>query len=366
MTLGAPLRCLVWHSREVASVIHLLSLETAFPEKSYTQDEILDQAKSPADSFARKVAARSGISARQFVHPVSLMQLMYQPALQAAVAETGSRTLAFEAAAKALAGMKPESIDAVVVATSSYLACPSLAVQLVAAFGLRADVVKYDLVGHACVGAMTALSSAYDYLSSHHDARVLVVCVENGLMTLRPDSDDRAQVIASSLFGDGAAALVLESGDRPKGLGRLLKVAAHQASHALEAAALHRESTGARAIYLSRDLPEMAAAEAPTLLKQLLGERDPSSIRHWALHPGGRAVLDRLQERLGLDDDQIAPGRRTLREHGNVSGPSCLVSLKTILASGKVEGTEEALALAFGPGFSVGGALFKLYQEVIC
>ena len=111
---------------------------------------------------------------------------------------------------------------------------------------------------------------------------------------------------------------------------------------------------------LSPDLPSLIAEQAVPAAKHILAERglQPEDIRHWALHPGGRAILDALQTGLHLTDEQTAPSRSVLRNFGNMSSASILYVIKELLSGVELAPGDRLCAIAFGPGLTMEIAIF--------
>jgi predicted naringenin-chalcone synthase len=113
---------------------------------------------------------------------------------------------------------------------------------------------------------------------------------------------------------------------------------------------------------LSPELPKIILNDASPLLIKYLKENELeiSDIKHWALHPGGRAILDSLQNGLGLSDEQMTPSREILRDYGNMSSASILYVLKNIQEKSNVNKTDYCCAVAFGPGLTMEVVLFQV------
>jgi predicted naringenin-chalcone synthase len=112
---------------------------------------------------------------------------------------------------------------------------------------------------------------------------------------------------------------------------------------------------------LSSELPRIIEQEAAPALERILKEQgiERSSVRHWALHPGGSAILDALQSGLRLEDHDMAPSRAVLRHHGNMSSPSILFVLKELLDTRRIAPAEVVCAVAFGPGLTMEVTVMK-------
>jgi len=115
--------------------------------------------------------------------------------------------------------------------------------------------------------------------------------------------------------------------------------------------------------YVPHIIDENITGALQPLLHGAQHELSASEIPHWGIHPGGRAILDRIQKRLELTDAQLAPARRVLRDYGNMSSATVLFVLKDIVDSPAAAPGEKVCAMAFGPGLTVETGLFKLARE---
>lgn len=126
----------------------------------------------------------------------------------------------------ARSGLRADQIDAVVLVSSTGVATPTLEARAAAALGLRADVMRVPVFGFGCAGGVSGMAIARDLAAARPGRRVLLVVVETCTLLFRMDRMDKADIIATALFGDGAAALVLDRGGRAcRGAGRAASVA---------------------------------------------------------------------------------------------------------------------------------------------
>lgn len=254
-------------------------------------------------------------------------------------------------AMQAIAGLtfEPEEITHLVVASCTGFIAPGIDQILAARLGLSPKVERLLIGFMGCYAAATALKTARHIVRSEPEARVLVVTVE--LSTLHLQAEDRIEPLLAMLqFGDGAAA-ALVSGDA-----RGLEIGEGFAASLPDSAGLIRWDVGDRgfAMHLSGDVPAriQAALGDPALRDALTGGRD---VRHWAIHAGGRSILDAVEQGLKLQPDALTESRAVLRDYGNMSSATLMFVLAQLLEDG-VEGN--GVALAFGPGLAAEGFAF--------
>jgi len=353
--------------------MHIIGLGTATPTQRYTQDECL-QALAGSDLF-RNLSARSqillkkvlgnggsGISTRhlvldplnEFVHfnPDAL----YQRFLQHAPA------LATQAAARALADARvnADQIDAVIISTCTGYLCPGLSSYVVERLPLKHDVHALDLVGHGCGAALPNLQTAESLLSANNRYHtVLSICVEICTAAFYLD-DDPGVLISACLFGDGAAAAVLQKYPIP---GR--RSVGWECSHSIIAPEQRdqlrfEQRQGMLRNILTPPVPQLAAQYADEVLSSVLTEQQlrPEDIEVWIWHTGGRDVLNALAQQLHLTEDDLRWSREVLKEYGNMSSPSVLFVLQRALNNDAPSGWW--WLSAFGAGFSSHGALLRV------
>ncbi|MFN8169677.1 MAG: 3-oxoacyl-[acyl-carrier-protein] synthase III C-terminal domain-containing protein [Candidatus Nanopelagicales bacterium] len=331
----------------------------------HTQEEITDAFASVvvaddvvAERLLRRVHANAGVRTRSLVLPL------------AAYADldgfTAANTLWIEAAvdlggravlgALAQAGLDPADVDVLMTTTVTGVAAPSLDARLVEPLGLRHDVKRVPLFGLGCVAGAAGIARLHDHLVGHPDDVVVLLAVELCSLTLQRDDTSTAHLVASGLFGDGAAAVVLVGERRAADLG--LRGPRVLASRSRFYPATGRVmgwdvgSSGLR-IVLSAGVAEVVTAHLGEDMKGFLDahDLDVADVRHWVAHPGGPKVIDAVVASLGLDDDALAPTRRSLASIGNLSSASVLHVLADVLDEHPAGTGEPAVLLAMGPGF---------------
>ncbi len=265
------------------------------------------------------------------------------------------------------ADVAPEAVTHLIAVTCTGFFAPGIDIELVRRLGLPATT-RRTLVGFmGCYAAFNALRLAHAFCQSHPEARVLVVCAE--LCTLHFQIDDAFDTaVVNALFSDGAAAAVLAARDEDDARGRLAYVDNHSLldDDSMDAMTWEIGDTGFL-MGLSSRVPAVIARNLPAYLDALLCPHDlaPEAVDFWAIHPGGRAIVEKAQEVIGLDDAAVHDSLEVLRLHGNMSSPTILFVLRRILARHRAaqaagqDGFEHGVAMAFGPGLTLEGCLWK-------
>jgi predicted naringenin-chalcone synthase len=279
-----------------------------------------------------------------------------------------------EAARQAIAatpGIEASDVTHVVTVSCTGFYAPGPDYMLVRELGLGPAVQRYHLGFMGCYASIPALRNAAQLCAADPDAVVLVVSVELCTLHLR-SSNDPDTIVASSLFADGAGAGIvtarpLEPGERALALDRFetritpvgegdmaWKIGDHGFEMVLSNAVpaiIDDHITGALEPLFA---PDAHLAEA--LATDAAGEH----VEHWAIHPGGRSILDKVESRLQLSEAQLVPARSTLRDFGNMSSATVLFVLRYILDQSSSSEGERVAAMAFGPGLTVESALMTV------
>ena len=307
------------------------------------------------------MAARSGIGRRWSVLPLGLDG---ESAIEAGgfyeggtMPPTSARMAVYAQAApalaeRAIAGLPSvEGVTHIVVASCTGFVAPGIDQILCARLGLDPGVERTLIGFMGCYAAITALKTARHIVRSEPAARVLVVNVELCTLHLQP-SDTLEPLLAQLQFGDGAAAVIVEA----QGSG--LALAAPFAATLPDSHAMIGWQIGDTgfAMHLSGEVPGRIAAGLAdeTTRVALTGGVTPAAVDAWAVHAGGRSILDAVEKTLGLGSDALADSRAVLTDHGNMSSATLMFVLARMMARRPATG----VALAFGPGLAAEGLRF--------
>jgi alkylresorcinol/alkylpyrone synthase len=334
----------------------LLSLSTSVPPHIFLQKDILDAAwdvfgsRFPDYERFASIFANTGIIKRHGVKPFDwyLTQRGW-PERTAAFFE-GAEALFIEAATKALASahLTAADVDTVVTVCSTGIATPSLDARVAKRMGFRSDVSRVPVFGLGCAGGASGLSIASRLAQARPGANVLMVTIELCSLALRLDELSKANIIATSLFGDGAAAIVLRAGDG--GEIQIEAVGEHLWPDTLDVMGWNIDPLGFGVI-LRRTVPEFVTAELKPALTQVLGRMQLSvgDIDRFICHPGGAKVIDAIEAALSLHQGTLEHERAVIADYGNMSAPTVLFILERNLAKGL---PQRSLLSALGPGFT--------------
>ena len=340
----------------------LLSLATAVPPHVVKQSDAKAIAR---EAFGRKnlfdrlsgVFDNAGIARRNIVAPLEWYVGEHGWKDRNAVYLEAAEKLFIEAATAAIerAGLTPDQIDGIVTVSTTGIATPSLEARALSKVGFRSDVRRVPVFGLGCAGGVNGLSIASNMALADPGSMWLFVTVETCSISIRLDSDDPAAVVATALFGDGAAAAVVTSGKHS--LARITASAEKLWPDTLQIMGWDVEDPGL-AVVFDRAIPPFVEAELANAVDEMSAKmgvpRD--EIDRFCCHPGGVKVIDAIEAALALPVGTLDLERDVLRDFGNMSAPTVLFVLERLLARGM---PERVMLTAFGPGFTCAGLMLE-------
>ncbi|MEI9932669.1 MAG: hypothetical protein WDM89_19580 [Rhizomicrobium sp.] len=201
------------------------------------------------------------------------------------------------------AGLDKNDIDAVVVASTTGIATPSLDALIVERMQLRRDIKRLPIFGLGCAGGVIGLSRAADMARAMPGARVMFLVVELCALTFRKDDMTKSNVVAAALFGDGAAGAILSTDGKGPSFGASGE---HTWPHSLDIMGWDVQEDGLKAVF-SQSIPALVGAEFKKVLHAFLQKNDIklADIERFACHPGGAKVLDALEEAFGIPNGAL-------------------------------------------------------------
>ena len=262
--------------------------------------------------------------------------------------------LGARAVQQALAGaqLRPTDIDHIFFVTVTGLATPSIDARLVNRVGFRADIKRTPIFGLGCVAGAAGVARAADYLRAYPGETALLLSVELCSLTLQREDVSVANVIASGLFGDGAAALVMRGGDVSND-GPAVVATRSVFYPGTERIMGWDFVDGGFKVVLSPKVPELVTANIRANVDEFLAAQglDRARITHWVAHTGGPKVLQAFERALELPDAALRRSWASLRGVGNLSSASVLFVLSELMESGDARPGDLGVLMAMGPGF---------------
>ena len=336
--------------------VTLLSLATASPPHVLDQDVALAAAREVLGprfgDFDRMVPvfANAGIACRQLARPVKWYLEPRDFTERTAAYLEVALDLFVAAAQKALdeAGIGAEAVDTIVTVSSTGIATPSLDARAMGRMAFRTDVSRVPVFGLGCAGGVSGLALAARLARANPGSTVLFVTVELCSLAMRPAALGKADIVAAALFGDGAAACVVRTGD--EGMAQITGSAELTWPDTLDVMGWNIEESGF-GVVLNRGIPAFARRRLGDAMTRLL---EPQGLRigdvdRFVCHPGGAKVVDAIETALALNQGSLDHEREVLRRHGNMSAPTALFVLDRVRQQ---DMPPVAVLAALGPGFT--------------
>ncbi|WP_240797994.1 3-oxoacyl-[acyl-carrier-protein] synthase III C-terminal domain-containing protein [Streptomyces sp. F001] len=340
----------------------VVAVEVAVPPHQYRQEDITtafaDLLPGPADAHRAlgRVSANAGVVTRNLSLPLHQYAALdgFTCANRAwlhTALELGEQVVNVALSA---AGVEPDEVDVVISTTVTGLAVPSLEARLAQRIGLRQDVKRIPLFGLGCAAGAAGIARLHDYLRAFPDQVGVLLGVELCSLTVQRGDWSLANLVATSLFGDGAAAVVAVGEQRARGC-RGPEVVATRSRLYPDSTDVMGWRIGANGfgIVLSPDVPTVAERELPKDVSAFLADHGLTvgDVAAWICHPGGPKVIDAVERALGLPEQALAHTRHSLATRGNLSSVSVLDVLRATLEAPPAPGCV-GLLTAMGPGFA--------------
>ena len=342
----------------------ILSATTAVPPHRVEQGEVKEFARR---LFAGKfrdldrllpIFDNGQIASRHFCQPQEWFGREWSFPERNALYAEHALELSEKAARRCLdrAGVEPEEVGALFFVSTTGISTPSLDVKLLFELGLSPNLKRVPVWGLGCAGGAAGVARAADYARAYPDEYVLVVAVELCGLTFQVGDLSKSNLVAASLFADGAAAVLLGPEEGPEILG----------SHSTtwpgteDVMGWDLIERGLK-VRFARSVPQIVRTRTRATVEEACERHGIvlEDLRHLVVHPGGAKVIEAYEEALGLDPGTLILPREILRGYGNMSSASVLFVLERFLEGYPANSGEYGSISALGPGFSAEHVLFR-------
>ena len=345
----------------------LVALATAVPEHVARQEDVADFARHlfadvmDSDERVDALFEHANIEKRHLCVPIEWFGVDHDFGEKNDLYVEHGLRLGCEAARGALAEahLEPGDVDHLVFVSSTGVATPSLDARLANALGLRDDVKRTPIWGLGCAGGAVGLSRTRDFALADPSARVLMIALELCSLTFQRNDLSKRNLVATSLFADGAAAVVVIGAAVPfrhdHGPAPLELEATHSTlwKDTLDVMGWDIDGEGLHVVF-SSDIPTIVHDNVKPSLETFLRDcgLPLDAMDHLVAHPGGAKVLRTYSDALALPVAALDHAREVLRDYGNMSAPTCLFVLDRFRRTREISRGDHAVVTALGPGFS--------------
>ena len=342
----------------------IVSTKTGFPEHYYPQNMLLTAAQQewtlkrasilkPLEQFYTNVKVKGRYLAwplERYKKPTTFEER--NDAYIKTALKLGEQTIC---ALLDQVQMSPQEINQLTTISTTGIAVPALDARLMNRIPFSRGMKRLPLFGLGCAGGAAGIARTADYLRGHPEDAVILFAVELCSLTIQRDDLSLANLVASGLFGDGAAAVLMVGDAHPRAQPGLPRVIDSQSQFFPETEHIMGwdvTNSGFK-VLLSADIAQLAQSEVRPSMEVFLGKHDLTiaDIDHWLVHPGGPRVIQVLEDGLGLPDEALTLSWESLAEAGNISSASVLLILDKMIKRLQPKPGECGVLMAMGPAF---------------
>lgn len=261
--------------------------------------------------------------------------------------------LAEESLKKSLqkANLEAQDIDYIITVSCTGIMIPSLDAYLINSLEMKQDIVRLPVTEMGCAAGVSGMIYAKKFLEANPNKRAAVIAVESPTATFQLDDFSMVNIVSAAIFGDGAASVILSSYKEEQGP-KIVDEAMYHFYDATHMMGFKLVNTGLQMI-LDKSVPETIANHFPSIIHPFLKENGLTieDIDHLIFHPGGKKIVQTVEELFGSLGKNINDTKEVLRLYGNMSSATVLYVLERFMSGDRKKG-EKGIMLSFGPGFS--------------
>ncbi len=252
----------------------------------------------------------------------------------------------------------PDTLDYIITVSCTGIMIPSVDAYLINSLGLRQDIIRLPVTEMGCAAGVSGVIYANEFLKANPGKRAAVIALESPTATFQHEDYSMVNIVSAAIFGDGAACVLLSSKETDQGP-KIVDTAMYHFYDAQHMMGFKLVNTGLQMI-LDQSVPDTIAQHFPAIINPFLAKNniDISEVDHLVFHPGGRKIVETVEDLFGSLGKNIDDTKEVLRRYGNMSSVTVLYVLERFLDKNLPTG-DLGIMLSFGPGFSAQRVLLK-------
>ncbi len=348
-------------------MVKIKAVASQLPPYSRTTKEIIPYVKEwmsgQDERFQRKVIkimGNAGIDKRYSIMDADEMFIPRSFEEKNQMYIQGILPLAEGALRKALekADWAAKDLDYIITVSCTGFMIPSVDAYLINRVGMRQDIVRLPVTKMGCAAGVSGVIYAKNFLKANPGKRAAVIAVESPMATFQMNDFSMVNIVSSAIFGDGAACVLLSSDENEEGP-IIRNEAMYHFFDATHMMGFELKNSGLHMV-LDPSVPEKIAAHFPKIIYPFLEKSNTTieEIDHLVFHPGGKKIVQTIEDLFGVLGKNIDDTKEVLRSYGNMSSATVLYVLERFMDKDIPKG-EKGLMLSFGPGFSAQKVLLE-------
>jgi alkylresorcinol/alkylpyrone synthase len=347
--------------------VKITSVATQLPPYTRTTEEIIPFLKvwlsGQEERYQRKVIKlfeNAGVDRRYSIMDAEEVFLKTSFEEKNDIYKRETIKLAEGALTKALnkASLTPKDIDFIITVSCTGIMIPSVDAYLINKLDMKQDIVRLPVTEMGCVAGVSGMIYANNFLKANPNKRAVVIAVESPTSTFQIEDYSMVNIVSAAIFGDGCACTVLSSYEEEQGP-EIIDEAMYHFYNAEHMMGFELKNTGLQMV-LDKEVPEKIASHFPKIVHPFLEQNNLSieNVDHLIFHPGGKKIVQTIEELFGSLGKNIDITKAVLKEYGNMSSATVLYVLERFIEQGAKKG-DIGLMLSFGPGFTAQRLLLK-------
>jgi predicted naringenin-chalcone synthase len=256
------------------------------------------------------------------------------------------------------ANLEPTDIDYIITVSCTGIMIPSVDAYLINKLNMKQDIVRLPVTEMGCVAGVSGMIYANNFLKANPNKRAVVIAVESPTSTFQIEDYSMVNIVSAAIFGDGCACTILSSYENEEGP-QIIDDAMYHFYNAEHMMGFELKNTGLQMV-LDKEVPEKIASHFPTIVHPFLEKNglEIKDVDHLIFHPGGKKIVQTIEELFGALGKNIDNTKAVLKEYGNMSSATVLYVLERFMEQEPKKG-DIGLMLSFGPGFTAQRLLLK-------